>query len=146
MTPRTWCAVAVVTLVGALVPACGERKVDNTDIQFIDLTQLRVLMSEDLDNPNRLVLIDPRIPADFSAAHIPGAENLRLPDVQKYTGRDPAIDRHDYIVVYGDDPGSAVAQGMTKTLLSRRYSKVRMFAGGMAEWKKAGFAVQSSPR
>lgn len=146
MTPRTRCAVAGLAVVGALLPGCSERKVDGTDIQFIDLTQLRMLMAEDQDNPNRLLLIDPRIPADYSAAHIPGAENLRLPDVQKHTGRDPAIDRHDYIVVYGDDPGSAVAQGMTKTLLSRRYGKVRMFAGGMVEWKKAGFAVQSSAR
>ncbi|MCL4221802.1 MAG: rhodanese-like domain-containing protein [Phycisphaerales bacterium] len=144
MSPRTWWFTPVLALAAWLLASCGEKRVDDSDITFIDLTQLRALMDEDRGNPDRLVIIDPRIPGDYSAGHIPGAVNIRLTDVQRNTGRDPAISRHDYIVVYGNDPGSAIAKGMAKELLHRRYSKVRWFQGGLAEWRKAGFRVESS--
>lgn len=144
MSPRMWCVAGVLAVgLAFCLAACGERNVVDKDIVFIDIAQLRALMDEDRTNPDRLIIIDPRIPADFRASHIPGAVNIRLPDIERNTGVDPAIDRHDYIVVYGDDPGSAIAIGMTKKLMSRRYSKVRMFRGGLLEWSKAGFATES---
>lgn len=144
MSPRTWWIVLVSMLAGVLLPGCGEKRVDDSDIVFADMTQLRAWMDEDRANPDRLIIIDPRIPGDYAGGHIPGAVNIRLTDIQRNTGRDPAIDRHDFIVVYGNDPGSAIAIGMTKELLHRRYSKVRMFQGGLAEWRRAGFRVESS--
>ncbi len=144
MFPRTWWLMSVVLLLGVLPAGCGEKRVDDSDISFIDLTQLRTLMDEDRGNPDRVIIIDPRIPGDYAGGHIPGAVNIRLTDVQRNTGRDPAIARHTYIVVYGNDPGSAIAKGMTKELLHRRYSKVRWYQGGLAEWRKAGFRVESS--
>ena len=143
MSPRTWCVAGALALGFGLLSGCGERSVVDKDILFVDVTQLRVLMDEDKTNPDRLILIDPRIPADFRASHIPTAVNIRLPEIERTTGVDSAIDRHTYIVVYGDDPGSAIAIGMTKKLMSRRYSKVRMFQGGLLEWGKAGFATES---
>ncbi|RMH14179.1 MAG: rhodanese-like domain-containing protein [Planctomycetota bacterium] len=143
MTTRKWYLPALASLVFGVL-GCSERKVDNRDIEFIGLTQLRVLMDEARGNPDKLLLIDPRIASEFAAGHLPGAVNIRLPEVDRAAGRDPMIARHSHIVVYGNDPGSAVAQGMTKKLISRRYKNVRMFAGGIAEWRKAGFALEQS--
>ncbi len=146
MSPRTWWFMLLAVLVSVTLTGCGEKRVSDKDVfkNAIDLTQLRSLMDEDKTNPDRLIIIDPRIPGDFAAGHIPGAVNIRVTDIQRNTGRDPAIARHDYIVVYGNDPGSNIAIGMGKELLHRRYSKVRWFQGGLSEWRKAGFRVESS--
>lgn len=67
---------------------------------------------------------------------------MQLADVRPERGVDPALDRYGQLVVYGDDPGTGSAVAMTKRLMMTGYKKVRMFMGGMSEWKRAGLPVE----
>ena len=108
---------------------------------MVDLGELTALMDSAAEHPSKLVIVDPRPESDYAAGHIPGAVNLRLPDVGEDMRRPPVLAGRKTIVVYGEDPGSAVAKGMAKKLISLRYKGVRMFAGGIKAWRGAGLGV-----
>ena len=96
-------------------------------------------------NPELLALIDPRASAKFDAAHLPGARNLKLPNLARGVRSDFDLARHTWIVVYGDNPGDPQARGMAKRLLSNQYAGVRLFAGGVEEWREMGWSLDSAP-
>lgn len=79
--------------------------------------------------------------ASFAAGHLPGALNLPLGKVPS-GARGLLPDASAEIVVYCSGPtcqNSHVAEGE----LSRQgYSDVRVFRGGKAEWKDAGFGLE----
>lgn len=136
--------LALFALLLTLLPGCGAPKTKDSSIEYIDLATLSARMADDAKSPKHLVLVDPRPPADYAAGHIPGAVSVRLPELEQEDRRHPAITGHKWIVVYGEDPGSQVAKGMTKRLLRLQYSKVRMFAGGMKVWRDAGQPIEKS--
>ncbi len=132
--------LAVSLSAASLAGACG-RDITDADIQDISLTKVKALVD---DPKSGVVLIDARAPQDYAAGHIPGARNLPL---AAFSGRegdlDPSIASAKAIVVYGDNPGSPVARGTTKRLLASGYEGVVFFSGGLSEWKRGGFAVQT---
>jgi rhodanese-related sulfurtransferase len=128
------------------------------DIEFVSLAQVQAavegkpggggdgLMAIFRGGPGQVRLIDPRPPQDFDKGHIPGAVNLQLPAVsEKKDSLDPALAVYKLIIVYGSDPGSAVARAMTKRLMSAGAKEVRMFSGGYLEWTRAGLKVETGP-
>ncbi len=122
---------------------CGAPKTSDKDLTIIDLGELTAMMDSAGRHPDRLVLVDPRPVEDYAAGHIPGAVSLRLPDVGEDVRRPPVLDGRKTIVVYGQDPGSAVAKGMAKKLISLKYKGVRLFAGGLRAWRAAGMGIES---
>lgn len=133
----------------AVLVACGgvvgcDKSTSDRDITTITTAETRKLIAE-RDGKDRaaVLLIDPRPEAEFAAGHLPGARNVRLPDVPHDGGRERWIDRYDKIVVYGNDPSTAAAKAMHKRLLSLGYEKVRWFEGGIAEWRAAGGEVET---
>lgn len=127
-------------LLGISAGGCSKQTTDR-DIQPISLTEVRAL----LDSPRAgsTLLIDPRPPSVFAAGHIPGARNMQLSEVRQEAGVNPTLDRYGQLVVYGDDPGTGSAVAMTKRLMMTGYKNVRMFMGGMSEWRRAGLPVES---
>ncbi len=121
---------------------CGSPKTSGKDLTMIDIGELTALMDSAAKRPDRLVIVDSRPVEDYAAGHIPGAVSLRLPDVGEDIRRPPVLEGRKTIVVYGQDPGSAVARGMAKKLISLRYKGVRMFAGGIRAWQAAGMSVE----
>ncbi len=135
--PFWWVAGLAVLLLGGCAP-----KVSDKDIRQVDLGELRRLMTADAANESdALLLIDPRNEAAFAAGHLPMAENLTLLRFPAGSGRDPAYAKHDEIIVYGQNPGSAVARAMAKRLMSLRYKNVRWYANGIDEWVAAGLPL-----
>ncbi len=117
-------------------------KVSDKDLRVVELGELRRLMSADAANESdRLLLIDPRNPGAFETGHLPMARNLTLLRFPAGSGRDPAYARHDEIIVYGQNPGSAVARAMAKRLMSLRYKNVRWYANGIDEWVASGLPL-----
>lgn len=117
----------------------------DTDIKLIRVGEVKALMDrQNKGEKDQMILIDPRPTKTYQAAHIPGAKNLLLPQVDAKGSRDPRLEDHGLLVVYGDDPGSAVARGMTKRLLAVGYKGVRFFAGGLAEWHDRGYAIDGA--
>jgi rhodanese-related sulfurtransferase len=134
--------VAAMTPLLACVVGC-EPDITDADIKYIDTPSVRQLTVSAETNPHAVLLIDPRAPDVFAVGHIPGAKNIDLPAIDRDGGRKKWIEAYSEIVVYGDNPGSAVAKALTKRLLHLKYSDVFMYGGGMMEWQKAGFPVKT---
>ena len=131
---------------GLLLVSCtGPRRVSDKDIQALSIGQLLRLVENQQNEPDerKLLLIDTRPTDDFEAGHLPGAENMRLSDINPERKRDERIDDFDEIVVYADNPGSASARAVVKRMLSMRYDDVRLFPGGYDQWVKAGLDVET---
>ncbi len=131
---------------GLSVPS-GCTDISDADIKQVKISEVRTLTLRQAEKPDshQIILIDPRAKARYDIAHLPGARNLKLPQVAEKSGTDPTIAAYDHIIVYGTDPGSAAARAMTKRLMSVGYDHVRLFAGGVNEWVQAGYAVESAP-
>ncbi len=123
----------------------GQNRIADDKIKNITVAELSQLYARGGTEPELLVLIDPRSEKAFKASHIPGAKHLTLPQVPPNASRDPAIERHSNIVVYGDNPATPTALAMTKRLLAAKYENVRFYAGGLSEWKLRGFPVEEAP-
>jgi rhodanese-related sulfurtransferase len=131
----------------AICASCGflwgcHDTVSDDSIEMVTLTQARALLQ---DKPGVARAIDVRPPADFAAAHIPGALNLDLALVSENKDSiDPMLARYKTLVVYGQDPGSGSARAMVKRLLRASHKGARLFTGGMAEWTAAGLKVEGT--
>ncbi len=87
-----------------------------------------------------LALVDPRSPEEFAAAHLPGAINI---EPIQHGGKPPrALQAARDVIVYGLDPGDALARGMTKRLMECGVSGVRLFAGGLRAWTLQHFQLE----
>lgn len=102
------------------------------------------IQRRDGKEPDFALLIDPRAPKYFAQGHLPGAVNLRLPDVREEDDKNPELLRYSKLIVYGDNPGTAVAKAMFKRLLAAGYDRVKFFAGGLDEWAKSGGSLETS--
>jgi rhodanese-related sulfurtransferase len=125
----------------SLLAAC-ETRVTDTDIEYVNTPTVRRLID---DESASLLLIDPRAPEDYAAAHLPGARNIQLTDVPENGVLRVRIDGYRHMIVYGDSPTSAPARAMTKRLIAIGYERVRMYFGGLSEWIESGYETESGP-
>jgi rhodanese-related sulfurtransferase len=117
-----------------------ERDVERNTISVNELRKL--LDQAERKNKDTLVLlIDPRPLREFEQGHIPGAKNLTLSAFNPNGVTDRTLERYSKIVVYGSDPASAPARGMTKRLLAIGYDDVAMLDGGLVQWTAQGGEV-----
>lgn len=125
---------------------CGGR-VSDRDIRTISLDEVVQLYAKDRTKPNTLELIDPRPRSSYARGHIAGAKHIELNRLDPQLGRDRELDKADMLVVYGNNRSSAIARAAVKRLLDIGYkrSKVRWFAGGLAEWSASGRPVDTVP-
>ena len=142
MLMRTWTA-GIVLAAGAILGGC-EKSTRDKDIQLISAGEVRELQERaGKGERNLMVLIDPRPAKHFDAGHIPGAINLTLPQVPRDGGTVGELDRYQHLIVYGNDPASAQAMGMAKRLRDTDHSGVRLFAGGLYDWRRLGYSVEA---
>jgi rhodanese-related sulfurtransferase len=136
-------AVGVAGLPGAAGLGGCTKQYSDRDIRPITLADVRKLAAS--DKPSAVLLVDPRPPADYQTAHLPGARSLGLSEVKsKSDGNlNPELAAYTELIVYGDDPASAIARAMTKRLMEAGHERVRMFAGGLSEWRRAGLRVDT---
>ncbi len=135
-------ALALATGLAALFALGGCRSVSDRSIEVVGLSEVQRTVQR--DNGKSTLIVDARPATEFEAGHIPGAVNLRPPDID-LEDPDPALSKYKAILVYGEDPGSASAKAMTKLFLRAKYKNVRMFSGGMQAWRGAGLPVESGP-
>lgn len=123
----------------------GTSENDINEGVVLSLADIRQAMDRrDGGEPQHALLIDPRAPKYFAAGHLPGAINLRLPDVREEDPKDPGIERYSRLIVYGENPGTAVARAMFKRLLAVGYDGLKFYAGGLDEWTRSGGRVETS--
>ena len=129
----------------ALGPGCA-REVDDSKVQLIRIAEVRSLADRQAKSPDasRVILIDARPSKYYDEAHLPGARNIQLSKFDPKGKIDPTISRFDTIVVYGDDPASPEARAVTKRLMVIGYSHVRLFAGGVWDWKRYKYPTEGA--
>lgn len=142
---RSLCRVIPGLFLGLALALGGcQRTISDGDIEPISLTELR----QQLDaSRNEVALVDARSAKSFAAERIPGARNLQITSVSgKDDALDPELASYGLIAVYGDDPGSAPARALVKRMLSSGYTTVKMYMGGLSEWKRAKLPTEKGPR
>jgi 3-mercaptopyruvate sulfurtransferase SseA len=136
------CAALAMSLA---VSGCN-RETRDTDIRIISVSEAKNLFDRvNRGEPGIALFLDPRPAAEFNTGHIPGARNFTLAQIKPTARVDPRIDRFKNLVVYGDNPASATARGLTKRLIAVGYDDVRFFAGGIEEWAGRGYPVSTVP-
>lgn len=114
-----------------------QQEISDRDIVSADLAEVRRLHAA-----RSARFVDARAADEFAAGHIPGSLNLQLPQVSEVkTDMEPSVARAKTVVVYGNNPGSAVAKAMAKRLMIAGHKGVRLFAGGMDEWRGANLPI-----
>jgi len=116
-----------------------DTNITDRDIEFISVGEAMVLGRE---SPDATIFLDPRPGDSFQQGHIPGARNLRLPEVPPNSAKERGLDEADMLIVYGENPGTPAARGLAKRLLANGYSVVRLLEGGFDEWKAQGGEVK----
>ncbi len=123
------------------------KEVSDRDIKTIALADAARLHARSQSEPLEALFIDPRSKAMFDASRIAGARHLQLTADDIDRGTDPAINRYETLVVYGNDPGSAIARAMAKRMMAIGYSKkkVKLMPEGLSAWDRAGLPVERAP-
>ena len=128
--------------------ACGcEKSYSDKDIKYVTSGDLKQMLDARASKPDHLLLVDPRSAREFAESHISGAQNISIDRVsEEKSPRNPPFGRYTHIVVYGNDPGSPPAKGMTKRIMKAGYPKqTRMYQGGMQEWENTYPALVEKP-
>lgn len=141
---RYFSAAGLVTAGAMLLGGCTGKTTDR-DIKALTGGDVQKLRAAALQSPSKrvVIFIDPRSRDEYAAGRIPGARSLSLPEVPLKAPRNPDISSYGTILVYGNNPASAVAKGMTKRLLANGYEGVRYFPGGLEEWRRLGGEIEA---
>ncbi len=134
--------IAAVVGLGVFVGGLVGCEISDKDIELVSIAEVRSLQQQAEKDPKVLLLVDPRAPGAYRLAHLPGATNMEFNPQMTERGVDPKVSSYKNIIVYGDNPGSAVARGMTKRLLKVGYEDVRLFAGGLEEWTALQYPLE----
>lgn len=123
---------------------CAQETTDK-DIEYISGAELQVSLAKanDSGESDAILLIDPRPAAEYEAGHLPNAWNKALSTIPTGQKPDGRIEAFDKIVVYGNNPGTPSAIGMTKRLLQNGYSDVYFYADGLQGWIAQGGSVET---
>lgn len=145
MTKGSWIGLSGVVLAVGLA-GCGTN-VTERDVEKAAITSgevFKLVRTRDGGKPQAILILDPRGSEDFAAGHLPGAVNVPMHTVRPDRDRDARWEAYSTIVVYGADPGSAVARGMAKRLMGAGYKDVRFMRDGYSGWTRAEYPVATS--
>ncbi len=126
------------TLALALALAACGNKITDQSVLRIQTTDMAARV--EASSRGRVMIIDSRNATQFAAGHIPGAVNVRLPDLRKERW-ETELRKRNTLIVYGQNPGSASAIAMAKRLMEMGMKDVRLYERGFDEWRDAGLTV-----
>lgn len=144
-------SVRVVALASAAGFLIGCSKVSDKDVlkEALDLQDVSKIVQRgevaSASGKGTTLLLDVRTAEAFATGHIPGARNIRLPQIDAKE-KDPDLDKYKTIIVYDQNRGSASGMAVAKRLLVARYDDVRLFEEGFDAWKRAGLPVESGAK
>ncbi len=127
---------------------CTKSNISDKKIQFVGLTRTVELYEQQQREKDTALFIDIRTQERYAAGHIPGALNLRTPDIDLRYGTDPALERYKHLIIYGENPGTASINAMAKRMIEVGYNgfvkkRVKVFPGGWQEWEITGLPIEA---
>lgn len=148
MSPSTRPVVflGVVLAMLTTLTGCSKSNISDRKIDYIDLTRAVDLFEKQKSENNTALFIDARRPERFVAGHIPGARNMRTPDIDLRYGTDPALERYKNLIIYGENPATATTHALAKRMIEAGYNgfvkkRVKVFLGGWHEWESTGLPI-----
>lgn len=97
-----------------------------------------------LESGETVVFIDIRNPDDFKRERLPGARSIPLNELSAQHAKVPRSGR---VVLYCTCPPGNIEEGYSYQLLrDMGYRNVSVLAGGISEWQKRGYPVETEPR
>lgn len=140
-----FCTLAAVLLASAL-PGCQRQQVSDRRIDVITLADALEYHRRSEKSDPEVLFIDARRSVIAAEGTIRGALNLRPDDIDLRTGPDPRLEEKEALIVFGQDPSSAVARAMAKRLIEAGYNtmlrrRVKFYAGGYNEWLESGLPI-----
>jgi len=110
-------------------------------------TITRTALKELLESPHPPLLIDITPAEYFHAAHLPGARNCCVYEVN-FVDQAAAIapDKSASIVVYGSSAHSLASSTAAEKLEKAGCTHVLNYRGGLEDWVEAGFPVERGPQ
>ena len=130
----TAAAVGVGTGLGGCA-STSDVDVDNARVSYAEVRRAIAVAERE---PERLRLIDARLPSDFAAGTLPGAVNMQPVEIRRGAGPDPRLDRFGQKIVFGENPASPSARSLVKRMIEEGYDDVAFYAGGWQEWVRLG--------
>ncbi len=140
--------VLFVLCVGGLLAGGGcQKQISDARIDVITLEEAVGFFEASKGDEPSAAFLDARRDSIFASGTIEGARQLRPDDVDLRAGLDPRLESKDALVVFGQNPSSAVARAMCKRLLEAGYnsmltSRVKFYPGGYDEWLATGLPVE----
>ena len=135
----------VLTVLAALAAGCT-RKTSDRDVVFLKPADALAKSTEApglFGSPTRSVWVDPRQPEHYAAEHIEGAISLPFP---RMSAEAPVVLRgYNHFFVYGTSFDDTIAKAASKRLMELGFDDVYTIEGGLAAWKRDGYAVVAMP-
>ena len=125
--------------VAASGPVCSEDEANKKQAVLIHTPEAHELFAA------KALFLDVRPANEFAAGHIPGALNIPVADLNQ---RWSSLPMDKTIVLYESGQGSgdicAAGRDGGRTLLEHgfNFDRVKVYQDGLADWQKAGFAVE----
>lgn len=111
-----------------------------SDPQAISLSQAQSLFQKE-----GILFIDSRLKEDFNLGHIPNSLNLPYEEFEEYF---PLVKEkllsYKQLVIYCDGTECETSLYLARILQDEGYENIKVFFGGILDWKKAGLPVEKS--
>ncbi len=91
-----------------------------------------------------VVMIDVRNPRLYARRHIPGAHHLDLKTAYNEDALAAIASKDDAIVIYCSGVKCSRSYRASEQAVSWGYRRVNYFRGGISDWRKAGYPMESS--
>ena len=139
---RTFVKFSVYSVFLSLVVSCSTG-ISDKNIVYIYPSEVESLLIKENDSlfgdSGETVLVDPRVPWQFSQGHIPGSMNLPLESLFMDAWK---LDSAGIIIVSGQTWNDPVSLAMSKDLLKKGFKDVRTLKGGVTGWTDSGRNIE----
>lgn len=139
------CAVLLVAILVACTPSplsAGHDQDEEDLTYFLPMPPERAKSLLDAGEP--VVFIDLREPEDFKVVRLPSARSVPLRELQAQHDKVPKTGR---VVLYCTCGVGNIEEGFAyQTLRNLGYRNVSVLVGGITEWRRLGYPVDTEPR
>ena len=136
---------AFVTAFALVIPMPGYAGHDQDEedlIYFLPMPPTRA--KQLLDAGEKILFFDLRDSEEFKRNRLPGAVSLPLQQLQSQQGKVPRAGR---VVLYCACPPGKIEEGHSYQLLRNAgYRNVSVLEGGISEWQRLGYPIETEPR
>lgn len=102
----------------------------------------RKALKRKIDHGDDIRLVDARNSDSFKEEHIKGAISLPVSEVEERAEK--LLGKSDEIIVYCSSFACPASADEVKKLKQMGFRNVKHYAGGIEDWKKAGYPTESS--